>query len=205
MYLKVRSPHKAINEMTRKEKWGKRRLEVQHLRTFGCTTYVHKLHQTRNKLKSKNHKCIFVGYGHDSKTYHLFDVATQKPIISHDVVFNEHAVHPNHDTNTTNKDIKPTLAMETQLTKLVCIEDNGSNEDLGNFFPILNDLQSNTLVIAKDSTLHPPFINSQILVESEQVVNSRLPTKKSTRMVRTPHNLMDYAHVIAMDEPISFT
>jgi hypothetical protein len=140
MYLKARSPHKVIDEMRPEEKWGRRRLEVQHLRTFGCIAYVHKLDQTRNKLKLKIHKCIFVGYGHDSKTYRLFDAATQKPIISHDVVFNEHAVHPNHDTNTTNKDIKPTLTMETQLTKLVCIKDNGSNEDLRNFLPIPNDL-----------------------------------------------------------------
>jgi len=140
MYLKARSPHKVIDEMAPKEKWGRKRLEVQHLRTFGCITYVHKLDQTRNKLKSKNDKCIFVGYGHDSKAYHLLDAATQKLIISHDIVFSEHAMHPNHDTNTTNKDTKPTLIMETQLTKHVFIEDKGSNEDLRNFLPILNDL-----------------------------------------------------------------
>jgi hypothetical protein len=58
-----------------------------------------------------------------SKAYHLLNAATQKPIISHDLVFNERAMHPNLDTNTTNKDTKPTLTMETQLTKHVFIED----------------------------------------------------------------------------------
>jgi hypothetical protein len=59
-------------------------------------------------------------------------------------------------------------------------------------------------VVAKDSTSHPLFIDSQILVESEQVINFQLPTRKLTRVVGTPHNLMDYACVVAMGEPISF-
>jgi len=59
-------------------------------------------------------------------------------------------------------------------------------------------------VVAKDSTSHPLFIDSQILVESEQVVDFRFPTRELIRVVGTPHNLMDYACVVAMDEPISF-
>ncbi len=105
-----------------KENWGGRRLEVQHLKTFGWITYAHKFNQTRNKLEPKNHKCIFVRYGHDFKAYCLL-VAIQKPIISHDVVFNQGAVQPNINTNMTNKDTKPTLTMETQLTKHMFIED----------------------------------------------------------------------------------
>ncbi len=59
-------------------------------------------------------------------------------------------------------------------------------------------------VVAKDSTSHPLFIDSQILVESEQVVDSRFLTRELTWVVGTPHKLMDYACVAAMDEPISF-
>ncbi len=125
--------------MTLEEKWGGRRPEIQHLRTFGCITYAHKLDQTRNKLEPKNHKCIFVRYGHGSKAYHLLDATIQKLITSHDLVLNEGAMHPNHDTNTVNKDTKPTLIIGTQLTKHVLIENKGSNEDLRNFFPISND------------------------------------------------------------------
>jgi hypothetical protein len=77
---------------------------------------------------------------HDFKAYCLLDATTQKPIISHDIVFNEGALHPNPDTNTSNKDTKLTLTMEMELTKHVLIEDKGSNEDLGNFLPISNDL-----------------------------------------------------------------
>lgn len=60
------------------------------------------------------------------------------------------------------------------------------------------------MLFAKDSTSHPFFINSQILVESEQVVDSWLPTKKLIRVVRTPYNLMDYTCVATMAKPISF-
>jgi len=52
-------------------------------------------------------------------------------------VFNEGVVHPNFNTNIANKERKPTFMMETQLTKHMFIEDKGSNEDLGNFLPIL--------------------------------------------------------------------
>jgi len=71
--------------------------------------YVHKPNQTKNKLKLKSRKCIFVGYGHDFKNYHLFDVVIQKLIISYDIVCNEGALHPNHDTDIVNKNTKPVL------------------------------------------------------------------------------------------------
>jgi hypothetical protein len=71
--------------------------------------YVHKPNQTKNRLQLKSSKCIFVGYGHDSKNYHLLNVVIQKFIISYDIVFNKGALHPNHDTNIVNKNTKPVL------------------------------------------------------------------------------------------------
>ncbi len=62
--------------------------------------------------------------------------------------------------------------MEMQSEKHAVTKDKGSYEDLGNPLSIPNDLQLNMHVIAKDSTSHPFFIDSQILVKSEQVVDS---------------------------------
>ena len=62
---------------------------MKHLRVFGCNAYVHVPKEERGKLDSKSKKCIFVGYGNETKGYRLFDTVQQKIIFSRDVVFNE--------------------------------------------------------------------------------------------------------------------
>ena len=60
-----------------------------HLKLFGCVAYAHVLYEMRNKLYKKGHKCIFVGYSEDTKTYKLYKPVARKCIISHNVQFVE--------------------------------------------------------------------------------------------------------------------
>ena len=55
---------------------------VSHLKKFGCATYAHVLDELRKKLDNKRHKCIFVGYSKDTKSYKLYDPITRKVIIN---------------------------------------------------------------------------------------------------------------------------
>ncbi|XP_038895800.1 uncharacterized protein LOC120083966 [Benincasa hispida] len=52
-------------------------------------TYAHVLDQKRRKLDHKSEKHIFVGYDASSKSYKLYNHATEKTVVSRDVVFNE--------------------------------------------------------------------------------------------------------------------
>ena len=62
---------------------------VGNLRTFGCIAYAHIPKDERHKLDPKARKCVFLGYGVDTKGYRLYDPSCKRVLISRDVTFNE--------------------------------------------------------------------------------------------------------------------
>ncbi|XP_063049961.1 uncharacterized protein LOC134444635 [Engraulis encrasicolus] len=84
VYLRNRSPTKAVADMTPYEAWT-----VSHLRVFGCDAYAHIPKDERKKLDPKARKCILLGYGTETKGYRLYDTKQTKVFYSRDVVFNE--------------------------------------------------------------------------------------------------------------------
>ncbi len=103
VYLRNRSPTKAIEDMTPFEAWMKQKPQVEHLRVFGCDAYAHVAKDERKKLDSKSRKCIFLGYGEETKGYRLYDSSRSRVIYSRDVHFNE---------KSTNSEIGETLCTE---------------------------------------------------------------------------------------------
>nr|CAN77981.1 hypothetical protein VITISV_043416 [Vitis vinifera] len=62
-------------------------VSFEHLRVFGCRTFVHVPRDEWYKLDSKTKQCIFLGYSNEEFGYRLWDSATKKIIKSRDVVF----------------------------------------------------------------------------------------------------------------------
>ena len=89
IYLRNRSPTKALKDMTPFEAWTQEKPKIEHLRVFGCDAYAHIPKDERKRLESKSRKCIFVGYGESVKGYRLYDPNRAKVIYSRDVLFNE--------------------------------------------------------------------------------------------------------------------
>ena len=89
IYLRNRSLTKAVEAMTPFEAWVGEKPNVGHLQTFGCVAYAHVAKDERKKLDSKARKCIFLGYGTETKGYRLYDPKREKVFFSRDVVFNE--------------------------------------------------------------------------------------------------------------------
>ena len=89
VYLRNRSPTKAVEEKTPYEAWTGKKPTVSYLRVFGCDAYAHVPKDERGKLDHKAKKYIFVGYGEETKGYRLYDSVRGKIIFSRDVVFNE--------------------------------------------------------------------------------------------------------------------
>lgn len=103
VYLKNRSPTKAVMGVVPEEKWSSRKVDVRHIRVFGCVAYA--LEENRKKLDSKSRKCIFVGYFEDSKGYRLLDPSCPKKCIkARHVTFLEN-VFVKGGTHEDNKDI----------------------------------------------------------------------------------------------------
>ena len=88
-YLRNRSPTKAVAGMTPHEAWTGEKPQVSGLRVFGCQAFVHIPKDDRRKLDSKSKKCVFLGYGANTKGYRLYDSQTKKVVYSRDVIFNE--------------------------------------------------------------------------------------------------------------------
>ena len=67
-------------------------VSYQHLRVFGCLSYVHIAKDRRGKLDPKSRPCIFLGYGEDEFGYRLWDLIEKKVIRSRDIVFMEEKI-----------------------------------------------------------------------------------------------------------------
>ncbi|EHA8589970.1 putative Retrovirus-related Pol polyprotein from transposon TNT 1-94 [Cocos nucifera] len=57
-----RFPHNMLNGGILEEVWSKKKVELGHLKVFGCIAYAHMEATERSKLDSKSQKMIFIGY-----------------------------------------------------------------------------------------------------------------------------------------------
>ena len=88
-YLINRSPNRSIGLKTPYEMWYNRIPNLMHLKSFGCTAYVH---QSIDKLEPRSVKGIFLGYALGTKGYRICISNKGKPkvVIARNVIFNEH-------------------------------------------------------------------------------------------------------------------
>ncbi|CAG9135108.1 unnamed protein product [Plutella xylostella] len=88
VYLKNRSPTRAVMGATPEEAWTNKKVDLNNLRVFGCIAYA--LVKNRKKLDSKSKLWRFVGYCTETKGYRLIDPTDpRKFTIARDVVFLE--------------------------------------------------------------------------------------------------------------------
>lgn len=105
IYLKNRSPTTALSGCIPEEAWSGSRIDLSHLRVFGCTAYSLIPEQKRRKLDAKAKIYIFVGYSETSKGYRLADPSDpRKVILSRNVAFLEDTFC-NQTAKQTNNDI----------------------------------------------------------------------------------------------------
>jgi hypothetical protein len=89
VYIMNQTPTTAVHGMTPEEKFTSKKLDVSHLRVFGCIAYMHVPDEKRSKLDPKVEKCIFIGYSLEQKGYRCFNPSIRKLQVIRDVVFNE--------------------------------------------------------------------------------------------------------------------
>ncbi len=89
IYIKNQCPTKALESKTPQEAQIGRKLDVSHLKVFGCKAFAHIPNEKRSKLESKSMPCVFLGYYEGTKAYRLMCVETKRIIKSRDVVFVE--------------------------------------------------------------------------------------------------------------------
>lgn len=88
VYLKNRTPTRILGNGIPEEKWSGIRVNLSHLKVFGCMAYAYVPKELRKKMDPKSKKHYFVGYREESKGYWLADPSNGGKIVkSRDVVF----------------------------------------------------------------------------------------------------------------------
>ena len=79
----------ALNSEVPNKIWFGKNVKYDHLRVFGCKSFVHVPKDERSKLDAKSRQCIFIGYGEDEFCYRFYDPIEKKLVRSLDVKFME--------------------------------------------------------------------------------------------------------------------
>ena len=89
MYVQNRLFHTALGFKTPEDMYTGNKLEVIHLKIFGCPVYVHILKEKRTKLDPFGKKGIFLGFCEVSKSFRIYISGFHHIDISRDVTFDE--------------------------------------------------------------------------------------------------------------------
>lgn len=105
MYIINRSPGSAIDFEVPEAVWTGAEPRYDHLRRFGCISYVHTL---ADKISPRPRKGVLLGYALGTKGYRVWLLDEEKVVVSKDVVFNEDKVYKQREetTEVTIEDVK---------------------------------------------------------------------------------------------------
>jgi transposase InsO family protein len=89
VYVRNRSPHKALDGATPFEKWYGTKPDLSDLHVFGCNAWSYIPKHLRSKFQPKARKCIFLGYSDDNKNYCLYEIDSGTIFYDCHVTFDE--------------------------------------------------------------------------------------------------------------------
>jgi hypothetical protein len=86
-YLQNRCAHVVIKNKTLEKVWTGYKPSLNHIKMFGCDSYVHVPSKLRKSLDSKTKVCKLLGCSENVKGYKLYDTQSHKVIVRKDVGF----------------------------------------------------------------------------------------------------------------------
>ena len=153
---------------------------MNHLKVFGCVSYVHIESNDRSKLNDKARKCFFISYGDEQFGYHFWDDQNWKIIRSRNVVFYETALYKDKSSGST--DAIDTTSKKSKIFSLDIHEVTPQDQPVDMGIPV---------------------------VPQNGAEPSTLPTilRRSTRFIRVPDRYspsLDYILLTDSGEPESY-
>jgi hypothetical protein len=71
-----------LGNVTPEEAFTGKKLDISHLRIFGCVVYYHIPAEKRSKLDPTTERGILVGYSETSKAYMVYIPSTRKTVLT---------------------------------------------------------------------------------------------------------------------------
>lgn len=158
-YILNHSVNSVLVTKTPEEIWSGNKVDVSHLRIFGCPVMVHVPKQKRYKLDKVSSKILFMGFTDDTKGFRCIDPITKKVCNSRDVVFIEdsRAISTTScestEENTKIKEIIPNLNFEedVDLESVHSETINESDESFESSNDIFSDYEDTTVQETTDN------------------------------------------------------
>ena len=80
VYLINHGPSVPLKHRLPEEVWSGREVSLNHLKVFGCVSYVHIESNDSSKLDAKARKCFFIGYGDEQFGYCFWMIKIKKSL-----------------------------------------------------------------------------------------------------------------------------
>jgi hypothetical protein len=132
VYVQKKSPHIVLENKTPEEMFTGEKLEVSHLRIFGCPVYVHVPKDKRSKLDPSGNKGIFVGYNETLKAYRVYILGHRQIETSRDVTFDEDTtfsrLRQRHSDEVHDEEREAPRVTDTDACDDVILEDHDMEE-----------------------------------------------------------------------------
>ena len=137
VYILNRTSTSQAPNSTPFEMWTEKSAILNHIKTFGCSAFMHVPKEMRNKLSPKSEKLILVGYDGNSTNYRLFNTDTKKIKISRNVTFDEDATV--HEARVNIPAILPDVYVNESASEEQESQENREVGNTGNPNTINND------------------------------------------------------------------
>jgi hypothetical protein len=169
-YLVNRGPSVPLGHKLPEEVWSGKKVNLSHLKVFGCIWYVYIESDARSKLDAKSRKCYFIGYGDEAFGYRFWNDQNRKIIRSRNVTSNEIVVYKN------NSSAEP-LSTELEAEKPEFINLDGISKSVA---------QRRNSEVDKDSETEEGQEVEEIVDQHIEQGTLTVAVRKSTRTIRSP-------------------
>lgn len=157
------------------EMWFGRKASVEHLKTWGCLSYIHIRKEAReSKFDQVATEGVLVGFEDDNFNFHVYDMKTIKLIITHNARFNKSVFPFINQSTPPTEDNTPTMIGQAPPQ---FFDDNSDTDSDGEMIPPKSQPNPEKAVVAPPDTIVCP--NGQ--ANASQILLTPTPISRSSK------------------------